>query len=272
MRDYLPRAIAYIQENGDELERARLGGLLGRERPDPKSVRGLLTRQHDDGGFPYQMVPGRPSSVTATATALQWMADLRLLRSPQAERAVVFLLTVQRPDGAWGESPALVKYDPPPQARPGDETGRLYATAAAAFWVARLMGRPHDGVRRAFDFLRNARQGGGPQDEAVQITALVAALAAMVEGTASELTAAGTEVLQRLSPEAWSADRLADLLGAFYAAGFDSADPLLEWGLRQLQSVQQEGGGWASEHGAERDVDLSLRALGVLLSFGVPSS
>lgn len=272
MRDYLRRAAAYIQENGDELERARLAGLLGRERPDPKSMRALLTRQSDDGGFPYEMVPGRPSSVTSTATALQWMADLRVLSSSQAERAVAFLLSVQRPEGAWWESPSLVKYDPPPQARPGDATGRLYATAAAALWVAQLAGRGHETVRRAFEFLRSTRQGGWPQDEAVRVTALVAALAAMVEGPASELTAAGTEALQRLSPEVWSADRLVDLLGAFYAAGFDTFDPLLEWGLRHLQDLQREDGGWASEHGPDREVDLSLRALGVLLACGVPSS
>lgn len=272
MRDYLPRAIAYIQENGDELERGRLSGLLGRERPDPKVGRALVTRQNDDGGFPYQMVPGRPSAVTATATALQWMQDLRLLRSPQAERAAAYLLTVQRPDGAWEESPALVKYDPPPLTRPGHDAGRTYCTALGAFWLGRLVGPAHDSVQRALGYLRASRDGGWPDDEPVQITLLATAVSAMAGGAGSPLGAAGMEALGRLVPEAWSADRLADLLGALYAAAFAFDEPLVAWGLRRLVTLQREDGGWASEYGPDRDVDLSLRALGALLAFGVPSA
>lgn len=272
MRDYLPKAVAYIQENGDELERGRLAGLLGRERPDPKAIRVLLTRQNEDGGFPYQMVPGRPSAVTSTGTALQWMADLRLLRSPQAERASAYLLTEQRPEGAWEESPALVKYDPPPLARPGQGVGRAYCTALSAFWLARLVGSRHDSVQRAFTYLHDSRDGGWPEDEPVQITALMTALSAIVAGTDAELTTAGVSALGRLAPEAWSPDRLADLLGALYGAGFASDDPLVAWGLRRLSQMQRDDGGWSSEHGADRDVDLSLRTVGTLLAFGMSSA
>lgn len=272
MRDYLPRAIIYIQENGDELERGRLGGLLGRDRPDPKATRVLLTRQNEDGGFPYQMVPGRPSAITSTTTALQWMQDLRVLRTPHAERAVAYLLTEQRPAGSWEESPALVKFDPPPLARPGHKAGRTYSTALSAFWLSRLLGPRHEGVQRAFAYLRRVRDAGWPQDEPVQVTSLVAALSGMVDGAASSLAAAGLEALGRRAPEAWSADRLADLLSAMYTAGFATDNPLVVWGLRRLIGLQQEGGGWSSEHGADHDVDLSLRALSALLAFGVPSA
>jgi len=78
-------------------------------------------------------------------------------------------------------------------------------------------------------------------------------------------------VLRRLAPEAWSPDRLVDLLAALYAGGVAAEDPLAAWGVRRLLALQQEGGGWSSEHGADRDVDLSLRALGALLAFGVSS-
>lgn len=272
MKDYLPRAVAYIQENGDELERGRLAGLLGRERPEPKVARTLVTRQNEDGAFPYQMVPGRPSAVTATATALQWMQDLRLLRSPQAERAAAYLLMVQRPDGAWEESPALVKFDPPPLTRPGHDAGRTYCTALGAFWLGRLVGPAHESVQRAFGYLRASRDGGWPDDEPVQITVLATAVSAMTGGAASQLAAAGMEALGRLGPEAWSADRLADLLGALYAAGYGAEEPQITWALRRLSQLQREDGGWASEYGSDRDVDLSLRALGAELAFGVPSA
>lgn len=272
MRDYLPKAIAYIQENGDELERARLAGVLGRSRPEPKVIRTLVTRQNDDGGFPYGMIPGRPSAVTSTATALQWMQDLRLLGSSPVERAAAYLLTVQRPEGAWEESPAIIKYDPPPLARPGHLTSRAYCTALAALWLAALAGPRHEAVVRACGYLRARRDGDKLEDEPVQITALATASFALADGPASPAVGGGMERLNRLAPDGWSPDRLVETLTALYMAGFGADDPLVAWGLRRLLTAQRDDGGWASEQGADRDVDLSLRALYVLLSFGVSSS
>ncbi|MDQ7844146.1 MAG: terpene cyclase/mutase family protein [Armatimonadota bacterium] len=269
MNGYLARAVAYIQENGDELERGRLAGLLGRERPEPKAVRALLTRQNEDGGFPYQMVPGRPSAVTSTAAALQWLHDLRLAGTSQVERAGAYLLTVQRPDGTWEESPALIKYDPPPLARPGHAAGRTYCTALGAYWLARLLGVRHDSVQRAAQALRAWRDGGRPEDEPLQVAVLAAVVMAMIEGPGS--AAAGLEALERVNPEAWTADRLVELLGGLHTAGFAAEDPLVAPAIRRLLGLQREDGGWTSEQGADREVDLSLRALGVLLAYGVPS-
>lgn len=272
MSDYLARAVAFIQENGDELERARLAGLLGRERPEAKVVRVLAARQNDDGGFPYQMIAGRPSAVSATATALQWLQDLRLRDAPQTERAAAFLLITQRPGGTWEESPALIKYDPPPLLRPGHPAGRLYATVTAALWLARLLGPRHESVGRAFAPLRRAREERWPEDEPPAIAVRTVALAALVEGHDHPLTAAGLAALSALGPEAWTADRLADLLGALHAAGFAADEPPLAWGIRRLTALQRDDGGWSSEQGRDAEVDLSLRALAGLLAFGVPAA
>lgn len=272
MTDYLSRAILYIRENGDELERGRLAGLLGRDRPDPKTTRALLARQNDDGGFPYQMVPGRPSAIISTTTALQWMADLRVLRTAHSERAVAYLLTEQRPAGSWEESPALIKFDPPPLARPGHDAGRIYATALSTFWLSRLLGPRHEGVQRAVAFLRRVRGDGWPDDEPVQVASLVAAVNAMTDGARSSLAVSGVEVLGRRAPETWSPDRLTDLLMPLYEAGFAAEHPLVAWALRRLIALQQKEGGWSSELGRDHDVNLSLGVLSALLSFGVPSA
>lgn len=271
MSAFLTQAVAFIRDAGDELERGRLAGILGREQPDPKAVRVLATRQNEDGGFPYQMISGRPSAVTSTATALQWLHEIRHAGSPQVERAVAFLLTVQRPDGTWEESPALVKYDPPPLARPGHGAGRMYATALTACWLVRLLGPRHESVQRAAGAVRAGREAAWPEDEPVQITCLAVAMLAMTDGRAAPITKAGLEALTRLPAEGWSADRLADLAAVFYAAGFGADEPLTAWALRRLVALQRDDGGWSSEHGADREVDLSLRALGVLLAYGIPS-
>lgn len=271
MASYLRSAIAFIQDNGDELERARLAGLLGRSRPDPKAARALLGRQGEDGGFPYGMFTGRPSAVTATATALQWMTDLRLLPSPHVERAAGYLLTVQRPDGSWDEAPAVIKFDPPAHLRPGHPAGRAYCTGVAAFWMTRLLGSRHDAVQRAAAYLRAQRADDWPEDDPADTTSLVTATFAMVEGPTAEITRAGFEALGESQADVWTDDRLAAALNALYTAGFNANEPLVAWGLERLASVQRPNGGWSSMRGADHDVDVSLGALGALLAFGVPS-
>jgi len=272
MTTFLSAAIAYIQENGDELERARLAGLLGRSRPEPKVARALLARQNEDGGFPYGLIQGRPSAITATGVAMQWMQDLRLLPSSYVERAAAYLLTVQRPEGAWEESPAVLRYDPPALVRPGSPLARAYCTSLAACWTARLLGRRHDAVTRATACLRESKDGGRPVDEPSHVTAQVAAALMMADGPSSPAAVAALEALRRVPPETWTADRLADALGALYTGGLPSEDSLAASGLRRLLSLQRPDGGWSSEYGADRDVDLSLRALGVLLAYGVSTT
>jgi hypothetical protein len=271
MRAYLPAAVAFVRDNGDELELARLAGLLGRERPDPRALRALSTRQNEDGGFPYLMIAGRPSAVTATSTALQWMQDLRVLRASQTERALAFLLTVQRPDGAWDESPALMKYDPPPLARPGHTAGRLFITSVASLWLARLLGGGHESVRRATAYLRSSRDGEWPHDEPLQVSVAVTAACAAADGLTSPVAAAGLEVLSHVPAETWSADRLVDLSLALYAAGFGGAEPVVLTSLATVLDMQRADGGWTSEYGMDREVDLVLRALSALLGFGISS-
>jgi hypothetical protein len=271
MRGYLSGAVAFVRDNGDELELARLAGLLGRERPDPRAMRTLATRQNEDGGFPYQMIPGRPSAVTSTSNALQWLQDLHLLRSSQTERALAYLLTVQRPDGSWDESPALVKYDPPPLARPGHSAGRNMVTGIAAWWIARLLGAGHESARRAAAYLRASRDGEWPADEPVQVSVVVTAACAAIDGPSSPVAAAGLQVLGRVQAEAWSADRLIDLGNALHGAGLGPEHTLVDEALHRMVELQRGDGGWTSEYGIDREVDLALRALGALLAFGVAS-
>jgi len=272
MPGYLTTAIAFIRDNGDELERARLTGVLGRTRPDPKAARALLGRQLEDGGFPFGMINGRPSAVTATATALQWMVDLRLLPSPHVERAIGFFLMTQRPDGSWDESPAVLKFDPPPHTRPGHPVGRAYCTALAGFWMTRLTGSRHDSVQRAAGYLRSMRNGDRPPHEMLTIAILEVATLAMVEGRTADLVKSGVAALADVSEEHWDADALAAALAALYAAGFGVDEPVVAWAIPRLLALQRPDGGWSSASGHDHDVDVSLQALSALLAFGVPST
>ncbi len=271
MAAYLTRALGFIEENGDEVERARLAGLLGRSPPDPRPLRSLTSRQHDDGGFPYGMIPGRPSSVTATARALRWMEDLRIRSSVHGQRAASFLLMVQRQDGAWDESPALIKFDPPVSIRPGTPFARRYCTGLAALALARALDPAGDAVMRAAEFLRSHPDGAAPAAELAETAAIVTALLTIAEGRSSTVAADGAEALSRVPAELWTPDRLAAALDAFETAGFSADDPMVSWAIRRLLDIQTADAGWRSALGSDRDVEVSLDALSVLFAFGIPS-
>jgi hypothetical protein len=263
MGTYLSRAIAYIRDNGDEVEHARLAGLLGWPAPEPKVVRAVVGRQNDDGGFPYGLLPGRPSSLAATLTALRWMEDLRLLTTAAAERAAGYLLMVQRPHGAWEETPAVLPFQPGRLSRPGDAVARAYGTAQAALWAIRLLGARHDAVLRAARYLRSA----GPLGADAAVDAVVAAVLMTVDGAAPP---AVVQALSRTPDEAWTPARQADALAALHLAGVPASFGLVADGLRRLRAWQRPDGGWTSEDGADHDVDVSLHVLGVLLRYGAP--
>lgn len=271
MPSYLSRAMNFIEENGDDVERARLAGLLGRRPPEGRTLRSLTSRQRDDGGFPYGMIPGRPSSVTATARALQWIEDLRVESSAPGQRAVTYLLMVQRPDGAWDESPAVVKFDPPTPVRPGTPFARRYCTGVAALALARRLGGRSDAVSHAAEYLRSHRDGSAGVDELAETAALITALLMMADGRDSPVAADGAEALSRVPSEMWTADRLTAALAAFYTAGFSADDPMAGWAIPRLLDLQTDAGGWSSARGSDHDVEVSLDALSTLSAFGVSS-
>ncbi|HEY3248294.1 MAG TPA: prenyltransferase/squalene oxidase repeat-containing protein [bacterium] len=271
MPAYLSRAAGFIEENGDDLERARLAGLLGRFPPEARTLRALTARQHEDGGFPYGMIPGRPSSVTATARGLRWMEDLRILSSGNGGRAASFLLMVQRPDGAWDESPAVIKFDPPAWIRPGTSFARRYCTGVAALALARALGPSSDPVVLAAGFLRSHPDGAVPAEELAETAAIVTALLTIAEGRSSSVAADGAEALSRVPADLWTPDRLAAALHAFHTAGFGADDPMVSWAIRRLLDIQLPDGGWRSALGSDHDAEVSLDALSVLFAFGIPS-
>src|SRR5437879_5118733 len=54
--------IACIDQSGNEMERARLRGLLGRTRPDAKILRALEVLPDEAGGFPGELVRARQAA------------------------------------------------------------------------------------------------------------------------------------------------------------------------------------------------------------------
>lgn len=260
------RTIAYVDHNGSELERARLRGILGRPRPDAKVIRGLEARQREDGGFPYGFVQGRTSTVDTTATALAWLDDLGLFDSLHAERALVFLLAAQRPEGAWDEPAALFRYNPPPQLVPGDLRVRVASTALIGYWLARAEERG-DTVLRATAYLRTHQAPSGRFVGFLRATWLAAALFHMVEGPGSPPVARAFDALAAVPPDHWRPGALAQALGALGDSGVGADVPFVADSLTRLRAACQPDGSWISEDGDAYHVEVTLHALRALLRY-----
>lgn len=265
------RTIAWADQNGNETERARLRGLLGRPWPDARIIRTLEARQNLDGGFPSDLVQGRLSSIDTTAQVLRWMRDLRMLDSLQAQRVVTFLFTAQRPDGSWDEPVGLLKFGPPPRLVPGDPRVQVFCTALAAYWLALLGNRNDHAVSRALGYLRARQAADGRFLGYIRTTWLAAAVFRLVEGPGAAPAVRAVDALASLTAERWYAGALAGMLNAFAEAGLSPDVPAVGQGLDRLRSLAAPDGSWTSEDGDFYHVDVTLRALRALLIFGAVS-
>ncbi len=266
------RTIAWLDQNGNETERARLRGLLGRPRPDARVVRTLEARQNPDGGFPSDLVQGRPSSIDTTELVLRWMQDLNVLDSPLAQRVVTYLFTAQRPDGSWDESLGLLKFGPPPRLLPGDPRVRTLCTALAAYWLVTLGYRSDHAVSRALAYLRPRQAAGGRFLGFIRTTWVDAALFRFVEGPGSSIAARALEALAAVEPERWRAGALGGMLNGFVESGVPPVAPVVQKGLARLRALAELDGSWLSEEGEFYRAEVTLRALRALLLYGVVSS
>ncbi|HLW49321.1 MAG TPA: prenyltransferase/squalene oxidase repeat-containing protein [bacterium] len=257
------RTIAGIDQKGSEMERARLRGILGRPRPDTKVMRAIEARQNEDGGVPYGLVPGRPSTVDATAATLDALWDLGLRDSPYAERAVTYLLSTQRPDGAWDEPPGLLRYGPPPRLMPGDPRVRCRATALVAFWLAR-MGYRDDVTRRAVAYVAARQAPDGRVLGFLEATWLLAAACRLLDGQGSPAADRAIGALAAVAEERWSPASLAGMLGCLGAAGLPRSVDLIGRGVHRLRALAQPDGLWLSEEGEAYHMEATLAALRAL--------
>ena len=145
----LERGLGFIDDYGDGLARVRAREVL-EAVPPAEVIERVAAHQREDGSFePFgavfsgaRMAELREASLEApllgTLEALAVLADVRGLTNTHAERAIEYLMRVQRADGSWGH------VDPLREAAAGaDETraraleDRLFATAMLAGYALR---------------------------------------------------------------------------------------------------------------------------------------
>jgi hypothetical protein len=99
----LARARAFVGRHGEDLARLRARALMGEAKP--ADVEQLLEGRQDASGAVASFAGGERAGLGSTTEALEWLADLRLLGLPCAERAAGYIASFQLADGSFGEPP-----------------------------------------------------------------------------------------------------------------------------------------------------------------------
>ncbi len=258
-------AIGYVVAHGDPVERARLSSLRTGQRPAPDIVDRIVAGQMGNGGWPA-FAEGTVASVDATCFRLNELDDLGGLHGPPVDRALTWLVSVQRPDGTWQEDESLAA-EAPPWAMPGDPEATLYLTAVAGFWLT------------VADVEAHPRHEEPPRYAATLEAAARFVVAQLrPDGTWPSFLAAGWHAAGLLHEQQFFyesarvqlvlGDRLPDMSPAD-AANMAAAlrrvnlgdDWLLQSARKRLSETQRTDGGWDSDEGPLFDVNTTLTAI-----------
>ena len=261
--------VSFVEESGTDLEKARFRRLFLSVAPEPAVVRTLTDLQNADGGFPCRMTTGNPSSVNDTLRALNWLDELGMLESPEAGRAFRYLLSIQKADGAWDETPAATRYGTPPWATPGELNARLYLTAQSAYWLAVGGHKADAAFEEALAFLLQHRDDTGRFPGFLHTTWIATSAFAMAGKKYSSVVDQGLQALRARPIAKWVDSQISWALEFLSRAGVPKDEPFVQQGLARLMHSHEVRGRWESEDGEAYTVGATMGALKVLKRYGL---
>jgi len=263
------KSFVFIEERGSDLEKARIRQILYGQTPEAEVIRRFTQLQNDDGGFPYDMRQGNLSTVDKTLVAIWWMDELGMLSSLAADKAVGYLLAVQRDDGGWDEDPSIAQYDLPPWISPGDLRTRLYLSSYAAYWLAVKGLGTHPAFQKALEFLLEHQDDTGKFRGYLHTTWIATSVFLMAGPQCSEVVERGLQAMVNKSLAEWEASQIAWALDCLGKAGLQKRHPFAEKCLTELLSRCRSDGSWSSEDGEAFAVGATIGALKVLKLYGL---
>jgi hypothetical protein len=262
-------SISFIEENGTDLEKARTRYILYGAKPEPDVVQPFIELQNADGGFPFGLAQGNPSTLNSTQVALLRLDELGMLDSSTADGAFKYTLKSQRDDGGWDEDASIAEHDPPPWARPGALDARVYLSSQSAFWLAVGGFRSHPGFHRSLDFLREHQEGSGRFQGFLHSTWIATSVFLMAGSQYAEIARKGLEALVTEPLSGWVDSQISWALHCLGAAGLPKDNPFVEKGLVELARRRGIDGRWISEDGEARTVGAVIETLKVLKHYEV---
>jgi hypothetical protein len=263
----IKQSIRFIEENGSDLEKARLRFVLYNMKPEPEVLQPFVELQNRDGGFPLNRAKEEQSTLNDTLNALWWMEELGMLGSPAADRTVDYLFETQLEDGGWDEDPDLAQDDLPPWILPGNLNTRLYLTAYAAYWLTLKGYGGFPALQNALLFIyRHLNERDGFQGF-LHTTWIATSVFFMAGAPYGEAARSGLQILADRPLSEWQDSQIAWALDCLGKAGLSKEEPFIETGLNELLRRRSPDGSWSSEDGAAFAVTATIEALKVLKQY-----
>ncbi len=254
------KAMAYVQEHGDALARARAEVLMKMAPPLSTVAARLAEVQREDGGWPADLDETLPSSTGGTCAILLALQDLGLQGQPMAQRGLQFLLTHQEEDGGWSGR----TYPLPPQfGEEAGEAGRICLAALVGSVLAAYGQGKGPAASTILDFLLRHQQEDGlfagfSRHTAWYALPILALNLGQRSGPAQNILSSLT---RELGERDWFPSMFAALLRNLLLAGYNMETPLVRHVWEQLLMRQREDGAWPSEAGEPDTVRSTLEVL-----------
>lgn len=264
----------YLLSNGNVADKLRLVS-AGFEVPSgliDELLNEVKLNLNQDGGIPFGVSPGSPSSVKETAEILALIAEHKKEWPEVIDKMVEFLVSRQKKDGGFGES---LKIDPYIEDKYGSIGREFYPVAKSVTWltgkaVEALCLVEYDDlerIRRARDFLLYSQyEDGNWPDFKDQETSdplatgnILSGLRATGVNSDNEVYTDGRAALYQHLKDAIEVKctfDMADLL----AAGLPKTDlekEVIQSGIELIIQSQKDDGGWAPLGSKKSDPELS---------------
>jgi squalene cyclase len=249
-------AVAFVLEHGNVYDKLYLYRTFGRAA-DQLLVAELLNLQSPDGGWPWMMHTGVPSSVVTAARTLELLLKAGLAPSDHpATDATCFLLALQRSDGGWSESQALAGQIPGDMPWISTAHSMTYATADVVNVLMNTEYAKRAPVNKAVAFLRRTQNDDGgwsphvgqnspPGTDIASMDVIVKALVLAGEGKQSAILRWAAEAIVT-NWEDWKYPACAaSALNVMLRIGYQPDDPHVRGLVTSLVESQQDDGGWS---------------------------
>ncbi len=245
----LDRALRYVRENGNALDRLRLEAFLGKKVDPEPALAEFVRYQNEDGGWAHGLESdynGTISTLSTSAQAVRMLVELGLTSHPVFLRTISFITIMQRSDGAWDEDAVLYAHKAPRRLWPSRRWTVWSSTVDA---LAAL-------IRSGFADSREvewSRKFLGTDEDLVE----------EIWGQGLTYPSLGLIIFgSTLAPRAWEFNRCQQIIAAWLHSGEDVvadlpvlADVLTHMGLTagtgpfeetraRLEAGQQPDGGW----------------------------
>jgi hypothetical protein len=263
------RALKFVDRFGTMLERYRAEYLFQSVRDDEVPLRHLRRLQNEDGGFPYNLEAGRPSSVNETSGMLSLVAELDLGESDVGQRAVNYLFRVQRSDGGWDENPEISQFNPPRWDTPNSLNTRMWLTGDVTVHLVQLGYAESQHVKQAREFLLSHMDEKGKVEGPRIATWIAMAIFGMLEGIESPYVRKALDLVEGWLDEEPDEDAsfLCWYLECLSCAEAPREHVLVRKCLKKLMLMQDKDGGWKSADGARYNVSTTISALKLLRQY-----